>query len=126
MGKLFVKNGTPVGNEHLCKGCYWGQFMTGYRESDLLVICVNTDPNLRVPFPVYECSEYRDRQRPDWEQMEKLAINIAPIRVSKKTRGFNVADTLRPEKPEYEPAAIEEKDDEFEDVDADAEVALTQ
>ena len=126
MGKLFVKNGTPVGSEHLCKGCYWDQFMTGHRESDLLVICTNTSPNLRVPFPVYECSEFEDRHKPDWEQMKKLAIEIAPIRISKKTRGFNVADKLRPEKPEYEPAAIEEEDDEFEDVDADAEAALTQ
>ena len=38
MGKLNVKNGTPVGREHLCKRCTWGQFMTGYRESDLVVI----------------------------------------------------------------------------------------
>ena len=44
MGKLNVKNGTPVGNAHLCKRCEWGQFITGYRESDLLVICTHTTP----------------------------------------------------------------------------------
>ena len=124
MGKLYVKNGTPVGNEHLCKSCSWGQFMTGYRESDVMVICTNTNPNTRIPFTIHECSEFQDKSRPDWQQMEKLAIEIQPVRVSKKTRGFNIADTLRPEKPEYEPAAVKEDDEEFEDVDAVAEVAL--
>jgi hypothetical protein len=126
MGKLFVKNGTPVGNEHLCKSCTWGQFTTGYRESDVLAICTNTRPNLKLPFTVHECSEFQDKSRPDWEQMEKLAIQISPVRISKKTRGFNVADTLRPERPELEPAAIDEEEEGFEDVDAVAEVALAQ
>ena len=123
MGKLNVKNGTPVGNEHLCKGCTHGQFMTGYRESDLLVICGNLYPSFRLPFVVHECSDFEDRLRPGWEQMEKLAIQIAPVRVSKKTRGFNLTDPTRPEKPEHEPA-VDEDDEEFEDVDAVAECEL--
>jgi hypothetical protein len=69
--------------------------MIGYRESDLLVICTNTSPNMVVPFTVYECSEYRDKNRPDWEQMEKLAINIQPVRISAKTAGFSIAEPLR-------------------------------
>jgi len=125
MGKLNVKNGTPVGNDHLCKSCTWGHFTTGYRESDVLAFCTNTSPNFKVPFAVHECSEYYDRHRPDWEQMKKLAIDIEPVRVSKKTRGFNLANSLRSEKPEYEPAIAEEEDEEFEDVDAVAELALT-
>jgi hypothetical protein len=118
MGKLFVKNGTPVGNEHLCKSCTWGQVTIGYRESDVLAICTNTNPNIKLPFIVHECSEFQDKSRPDWEQMEKLAIEIAPVRVSKKTKGFNFGAPGQPEKPEYEPAAIEDPDDEFEDVGA--------
>jgi hypothetical protein len=70
--------------------------MTGYRESDLLAICTNTSPNIVVPFTVYECSGYNDKQRPDWEQMEKLAINIQPVRISSKTAGFTTIETLRP------------------------------
>jgi len=125
MGKLNVKNGTPVGNEHLCKSCSWGQFTTGYRESDVLAFCTNTNPNFRVPFAVHECSEYYDKHRPDWEQMKKLAIEVAPIRVSKKTKGFDVATTLQPAKPEYEPAIDEEEDDEeFENTDAVAELVF--
>jgi hypothetical protein len=120
MGNLHVKNGTPVGNEHLCKGCKNGQFMTGYRESDVLVICGNLHPAFKLPFVVHQCSDFEDRGRPDWEQMEKLAIEIQPVRVSKKTKGFSFSENAR---PEYEPAALHEgqNDDEFEDVDAVAE-----
>jgi len=126
MGKLLVKNGTPVGNDHLCKGCRNGQYITGYRESDVLVICALSTPNFQLPFVVHQCSDFSDKHKPDWEQMEKLAINLQPVRVSKKTRGFNVANTLRPEQPEYEPAAVKkpEEDEEFDDVDADAEEVL--
>ena len=98
MGKLNIKNGTPVGNAHLCKSCSWGQFVIGYRESDLLAICTNTSPNVVLPFTVYECSSYADKHKPDWEQMKKLAINIQPLRVSKKRRGFSVAGASAPAK----------------------------
>jgi hypothetical protein len=57
--------------------------------------------------------------------MQKLAIQIEPVRVSKKTRGFNIPDPIRPEKPEYEPAVEDEKDEELGDVDAVAECVLT-
>jgi hypothetical protein len=124
MGKLNVKNGTPVGNEHLCKGCRNGQYVTGYRESDVLVICALSNPSFVLPFVVHQCSDFEDKQKPDWEQMEKLAIQIAPARISKKTRGFTVPDVLQPEKPEYEPAVADE-DEEPEDVDAVAECVLT-
>ena len=126
MGKLNVKNGTPVGSEHLCKNCRNGQFVTGYRESDVLVICALSTPSFRLPFVVHECTDFSDKHRPDWKQMEKLAIDVQPVRVSKKTRGFFTS--LQPAKPEYEPAANEEDDDEdeeLEDIDAVAECVLT-
>jgi hypothetical protein len=121
MGKLNVKNGTPVGNEHLCKSCSWGQFTTGYRESEVLVFCTNTNPNFKVLFPVHECSEYYDKHRPDWKLMEKLAIEIQPLRVSNKTKGFSIVDPLRPDKPEYEPAVAEDDEEEDESVVAIAQ-----
>src|SRR5579863_9872205 len=70
-------NGTPVGNEHLCRNCSHGQFTTGYRESDVLVICGNLTPALVVPFPVHECTDFWDRNRPSWESMEKLALDFS-------------------------------------------------
>jgi hypothetical protein len=87
MGKLNVKNGTPVGNAHLCRSCSNGQFTAGYRETDILVICTNAHPSRVVPFPVYECTEYQDRNRPGWEQMEKLALSFSEGR-RKATPGF--------------------------------------
>ena len=76
MGKLNVKNGTPAGGEHLCRGCSNGQYTVGYRESDVLVICTNSNPARPVPFPVYECTEYHDRNRPGWNEMQKLALSF--------------------------------------------------
>jgi hypothetical protein len=96
MGKVNVKNGTPVGSAHLCDGCHWGQFITGYRESDRLAICTNTSPNIVLPFTVYACSNFSDKHKPDWEQMKKLAIDIRPVRVSKKTAGFSTRVSPRP------------------------------
>jgi hypothetical protein len=108
MGKLNIKNGTPVGNAHLCRSCAWGQIMTGYRESDLMVICTNTSPNIVVPFTMLDCTEFSDKHRPDWQQMEKLAIEIQPVRVSARTAGFSTEGPARPARV----AAEDEEEDE--------------
>jgi hypothetical protein len=108
MGKLNVKNGTPVGNQHLCKRCSWGQFVTGYRESDLLVTCMNANPNFTVPFPVYECSSFSDKHRPTFEQMNRLAIRVNSVRLSARTRGFQTVSrvqTLRVDDKDQDEAA---------------------
>ena len=96
MVRLKVKNGTPVGSEHLCRRCTWGQFITGYRESDLLVICTNATPNFTVPFTVMDCSEFNDRHRPTWEQMTKLALEVAPTRTFARTAGFATVTKVQP------------------------------
>ena len=56
--------------------------MTGYRESERLPICNGVHPNIVVPFNIYECTGYYDKNRPSWEQMEKLAIDVdtAPMK----------------------------------------------
>jgi len=63
--------------------------MTGYRESDRLVVCTNSGPNMIVPFVVLDCSSFSDKHRPDWQQMEKLAIDVNTVRVSSRTAGFS-------------------------------------
>jgi len=78
MGKAFVKGGTPVGSESLCKTCSYAHIMTGYRESELVTICNEVHPNIVVPFLIYECTGYYDKQKPTWEQMKKFAIDISP------------------------------------------------
>lgn len=91
-----------MGSEHLCKSCNCGQVIAGYRESDLLVICMNTSPNIVVPFTVFDCSEFSDKFKPTWEQMTKLALHLNPVRVSAKTRGFGTVTTIRVEEDEEE------------------------
>ena len=108
MGKMNIKNGTPVGSNHLCRSCDWGQVMTGYRESDLMVVCTNTNPNIVVPFTMLECTEFSDKHKPNWEQMEKLAIEIQPVRVSTRTRGFNIASPIEPHRESEDEEACEE------------------
>ena len=96
MSIMTGKKSTPLGNPHLCKNCTWGQFMTGYRDSDRLAICTNTSPNMVVPFPMQECTGFSDKNRPDYDQMKKLAIDIHPGRISSKAAGFAPAESLRP------------------------------
>ncbi len=105
MGKVNVKNGTPVGSDHLCLRCSWAQCMTGYRESDRMVICNKTTPDMVVPFVMLDCTGFDDKHRPNWQQMEKLAIDIQPVRVSARTRGFSAI-------PESRPVVVPDEDDE--------------
>ena len=113
MGKVFVKNGTPIGSVNLCRTCTWGQVMTGYRESDVMVVCTNSNPAFKVPFAVHNCTEFFDKGKPDWEQMEKLAIEIEPARAP-KTRGFNFSEPARPGKPGFGVATEDDNDNEDE------------
>jgi hypothetical protein len=96
MSILTGKRATPLGSPHLCKSCNWGQFMTGYRDSDRLAVCTNTSPNMVVPFAMLECSGFSDRNKPDYDQMKRLAIEIQPSRGPRKTAGFSGAKPLRP------------------------------
>jgi hypothetical protein len=78
MGKSFIKDGTPSGSASLCRTCSSALVIRGYRESDLVTICDEVHPNIVVPFIVYECSGYYDKNRPSWKQMEDLAITVTP------------------------------------------------
>ena len=88
MSKLPIKNGTPIGSVSLCKICINAQIMTGFRESELIAICDILRPYFVVPFNVYECTRYYDKNRPSWSQMKKLAIDVVPGTL--KPVGFKV------------------------------------
>jgi hypothetical protein len=62
--------------------------MSGYRESEMMVVCTATYPDFTVPFVVRECSAFNDRAKPDWDQMKKLAIHLTPPIRSAKKVGF--------------------------------------
>lgn len=62
--------------------------MTGYRESEMITMCNDVHPNIVVPFLIYECSGYYDKNRPSWKQMEDLAITVTPAPL--KPVGFKI------------------------------------
>jgi hypothetical protein len=70
--------------------------MTGYRDSEILVMCTSVMPNLTVPFPVHSCSAFNDRQKPTLEQMSKLALRVGVSRISARTRGFHAVTKIQP------------------------------
>jgi hypothetical protein len=112
MGKLPIKNGTPIGSVSLCKTCTSAQIMTGFRESELITICDSVHPNLVVPFNIYECTAYYDKNRPSWKQMQDLAIHIDPASTLKpvgfKTgAGFTHTTSIR--------VGADDDEDEFDD-----------
>lgn len=98
MGKVNIKGEAPVGPAALCRTCSNAHILSGYRESEVMVVCTATYPDFPVPFVVRECSGYNDRNRPDWDQMEKLAIDIAPVSFAKKV-GFNTRRNERDAAP---------------------------
>lgn len=88
MTTIYVKNGAPADAQSKCASCLHAHIVRGFRESEELAYCTVTyGPALVVPFKVYECSSYLDRNRPTWKQMEELAIDILPIS-SAKPAGF--------------------------------------
>lgn len=87
MGKMNVKGGTPSVWASLCTTCTWAHIVSGFRESELVVICTEVVPNLTLPFKVKECTKYLDRNRPSYDAMTKLAIDVEPCS-SLKPVGF--------------------------------------
>jgi uncharacterized cysteine cluster protein YcgN (CxxCxxCC family) len=78
MGKMHVKGVTPSGWASLCTTCAWAHIVSGFRESELVVICTEVVPNFTLPFKVKECTNYLDRNRPSYDAMTKLAIHVEP------------------------------------------------
>ena len=99
MGKPYIKDRTPVGSESLCKTCSYAHIMNGYRESERITMCSEVNPNIVVQFLIYECNSYHDKNRPNYDQMQRLAIDVAtgPIKPVgfKVGIGFQEAATAR-------------------------------
>jgi hypothetical protein len=78
MSRAYIKGGTPIGSESLCRTCEYAHIMTGYLESEMVTICTRVHPNPVLPFKICECTSYYDKNRPSWKQMQALAIDVAP------------------------------------------------
>lgn len=88
MSKGYVKGGTPVGSESQCRTCSYAQIMTGFRESEMVSVCRSVHPNIVVPFRIFECTGYHDKNKPSYMEMQKLAIHVSPA--EPKPIGFKV------------------------------------
>jgi hypothetical protein len=71
-----VYGGTRVGTESRCDTCTHARIVKGYAESERITICDYRYPPLRVPFRVYQCSDYTDKRLPDFEEMKEIAWNL--------------------------------------------------
>ena len=62
--------------------------MTGYRESDLLVICNATPTRTSSShFPVCECTHFSDKHKPTYgDKCEPSPVDFQPLRISQDHR----------------------------------------
>ncbi len=88
MRAVYIKNGTPIGSQSVCLTCEYAQIVRGFRESEELTYCTYGNPTILLPFPVRDCSFYLDKNKPDWDQMQRLAIEVRSSESSKPV-GFN-------------------------------------
>jgi hypothetical protein len=92
--EIKVKNGTPVSGPSLCQSCIWGLVLKGYRASDEMSVCRRPYIDIRVPFPVRECSSYCDKSLPSTEEMEKIAWILLTKGIDRKI-GFVKIEEFR-------------------------------
>jgi len=98
---IHVKDGTAIGSQSCCVTCEHSHILRGYRESEEITFCYYATL-MAVPFKVRDCSNYSDKARPNWEQMQDLAIEIRPA-PTLKAAGFRA----KPE-PESEVAVADD------------------
>lgn len=60
----FMRGGAACGCTSLCANCASAHIVTGYRESEVVVICTEATPHLTVRFEVKECTRYTARDLP--------------------------------------------------------------
>lgn len=53
-------------------------------------MCNYSSTLVKIPFTVYECSQFDDANKPSWDQMQKLAIEMKPASRLRQTPGFSV------------------------------------
>jgi hypothetical protein len=61
---------------------------------------------IAIPFKVRDCSNYADKNRPSWKQMEDLALPIRETSTA-KTTGFQLPILLPDEEEEEVAAEVE-------------------
>ena len=70
-----VIGGTPQGSQSLCATCRFAQNMRGLNMQQES-ICLRTQPNRLIKFPVETCSGYDDKRIPSLYDMENIAWRV--------------------------------------------------
>ncbi|HUO34236.1 MAG TPA: hypothetical protein VMU43_04535 [Candidatus Acidoferrum sp.] len=91
-----VKEGTPMHGASKCESCMHSHISRGFRESEVVTICMVTYPEHRVPFPIRECSSYTEKKRQTLKQMEDIAWTITG-KGDTRTVGFVPAERRKKE-----------------------------
>ena len=63
MFKIFIRGGIAHGRTSLCATCASAHIVTGYRESEMVVICTEANPHVPIHFEVKDCTEYSARNQ---------------------------------------------------------------
>ena len=83
-----VKNGTPMHGPSLCETCDRAHIVKGYRQNEMVVVCRATyEPQIRITFPVRDCSSYVEKGRQALHEMEEIAWTLT-TRGPKRAAGF--------------------------------------
>lgn len=77
MGNVSVRHSTPIGAVSLCATCSNSHVIEGFRESEVIALCTYIyDRPISIQFRVKSCSNYHDKTRPSYRDMQKLAIPV--------------------------------------------------
>jgi hypothetical protein len=106
-----VYGGTKVGDESRCDTCIYARIVKGYSESEQLSICDRAYPSLVIPFKVRECSDYVDQRLPEFEQMERIALDLTWVKPSRPA-GFKTSSAGKNGSAEETREEVSNEDDE--------------
>lgn len=84
---IYVENGTPVGEASLCETCSRAFIARGYRQTELMVVCMALYPERRINFPVRTCTSHIEKNRPTIREMEEIALVLDRVAL-KRDAGF--------------------------------------
>ena len=89
MARIHIRREAPIQGSQ-CDTCRHAHIIVGYRESEAVVYCTYMyDQAIPVLFKVRDCSSYADKNRPNWKEMEDLALPVRETTTS-KTTGFRL------------------------------------
>jgi hypothetical protein len=78
MNNTYIKSGTSLGAEALCKTCARALIIIGHGDSEQVTVCRCAEPNIVLHFIVRECTGYLDKNRPDWFAIDPALVSLRP------------------------------------------------